>query len=439
MVVFSCEPNARQLANDDQIRELSVHHMLEISNKFGSSITKVTIWWANFISASHFTTFINAMCNLKELIIYQVGVGGRGAEWPRETLNFRNLKILRVHDVDEDFFDLLPFGVLEKVSLRGYTPSSFFMHQGNIKELRLELGSIPETYEQLGNLQLQTLSLYFDSDMYEVAEELNHVIMSQPMLLKLEIYGQINKPIVSSICTHLIQLKSLCFCFFGLEEVEGDVLSDFVSNLRKLTHLEELCLRSYYIIVTELTVVQHPQIKKLFLENVDHMHSETQFDIDDLTALRGAFPCLNELGLNNCVCTNVYELLNLFADIESLSLRMYASGCKNDLFALGSKRAHENVKRLFFGFHHSMYDPMENEFLEFFRSMPHLESLEIWNAEYFVKDTAELILNLKKSLPKLRKLNVFKTDSFGLIHHSEKGSMIPSYMCYDQHVLDDTF
>lgn len=84
---------------------------------------------------------------------------------------------------------------------------------------------------------------------------------------------------------------------------------------------------------------------------------------------------------------------------------------------------------------------MENEFLEFFCSMPHLQSLKIWNPEYFVKDTRGFTANLKKNIPKLKKFNVFKTDSCGaLIRYPEKGSMIPSYMmCDNQHVLDDEF
>lgn len=436
--------------------------MRKISSHFGSNIKKAKIHRAIF-SIFHFTSFIQAMPQLKELHLHDIRVYDlyelEDVEWPsslpQETLNLKNLSILKISDCGEDFHNVLPVCDLQKVSFKSgisSTSSSFFENHFNIKSL--SLGSISDgDSKKFSSLQLRVLSVFPGVHSSVFRNELLHVIATQHRLSKLDIYGQIDRPILTTIFTYLKQLKSLSFDLCGYDEEA--ILPELVSNLQKLTQLEVLGLRSYHIDIRRITTVRHTQIKKLFLSNVDRTNlisnkddldvqfSEiyphtTNFSNENIAALRQAFPSLIELGLNNFIPTNVYHLLNTFDDIEMLSLRTYGSLFQTSLFRKTNRRIHLNVKKFFFSFHESQYDPIAKEFLEFLFSMPHLEVLDIWKAKYF--DRKGLISALKKNLLKLRKLNLFENDSSdSSIAEGGEGSTVSLNMYNNSFALHELF
>lgn len=414
---------------DDHEKDASVELMRKVFNQLGENVTKATIYFTSWNTSRQFVSFLNTMPHLRELSLDDVHIGDNKWE-EHETLNLHKLSVLnliRDHYGIFDFINILPDGVVQTVELSEafHDFSTFFQHQYNVKKLKVTDFFEVENFH---NLKLQELSIASErspADPYSENELLLEMLKLQPYLLKLEICDLIDKPIAVHICTKLKQLQLLSISF--LDMIEGEeVLIALVLNLSNLHHLKELKLRSVDLDISTLTLVQQPMITKLFLHLYDPW---IELDAVDLRLLKQAFPSLIELGLKNVVPHNIPDLLNVFSDIETLGLRIFSyPQSRVDLLKMTNEKSHENIKNFFLSFHYSNFDPVDIQFEKFVTIMSSLEALEIWNPEFFLNDVNRLNEALKSKLTKLKTLNVFKTDHYGVIHYPKKGSIVSPLM-----------
>lgn len=427
-VILASDRMRAYCMDDDEIK-VSLEIIRTIFDHFGENITKARINFTSWNTSHQFVSFLNSMPHLKELSLDDVHIADNN--WAdHDTLNLHKLSalnLIRDHYRIFDFLNILPDGVIQSVELSQafFDFSTFFLHQYNVKKLK-----VPDLFdvENFQNVKLHELSIASErlpADPYRESELLLEMLKLQPYLLKLEICDLIEKPIAVHICTKLKQLQSLSISFFDMIEGE-EALTALVLNLSNLQHLKELKLRSIDFDIPTLTLVQQPMVTKLFLHIYDPW---IEIDATDLMLLKQAFPSLIELGLKNVVPYNIPDVLNVFPDIETLGLRIFSYPQSTaDLFEMTNEKAHENLKNFFLSFHHSDFNPIDIQFEKFVSNMSHLEALEIWNPQFFLNDVNGLTKSLKNKLTRLVKLNVFKTDHYGVIHYPEKGSIVSPHM-----------
>ncbi|CRK89276.1 CLUMA_CG003035, isoform A [Clunio marinus] len=335
--------NSRRQFNEFQLdaKALSSDNVYVISSLklFGDNITKANV---NYLTSKDSLSFLKHLIKLEHL---EMLFTKTDAEYQKddETENFFRIKNLHVNSRDgvPDIFHLFTHGVLDNViiEIKNFNKDldKFWATQPNIKKLKGNFISL----RQMECLKLEEfISTNCNIDVSEVV----NFLKSQPNLIKLELEACVKESQLqifpNLLLENLNNLQILNICF---EELSFELMI----SLTKLKNLKELSLQIFEddFDVSVLTSVVFSNLRKLFLEI-----SETSITREFLNKLKSSFPCLKVLSLRTDMPLILYELLNIFCEIETVAIDLWDQLAIGDFFHPNVDKNYKNLTELHFTF-----------------------------------------------------------------------------------------